>query len=493
MANDAQSLLDLAARHQSAGQWPQAIAAYQRLLQIRPDLPNSWYNLGRLQRRNGQPEAALASYAQALRHGVSQPEEVHLNRGVIFAEDLHQSAAAEQALRLALQLNPAYIPAWLNLANLHEDRGQRAQALAAYEQLLAIDPHCHEGLARYASLRGANRGDDTIIQLLRQAVLNAATPMADKASLGFALGKLLDGAGEYDAAFCAYQTANQHSRASAPGSVARYDRQAHTRFIDELIAAFPGHGRTASQQAMPAGSPRPIFICGMFRSGSTLTEQVLAAHSEVRAGGELVYLPELVRGPLAPYPARLASLSAADLSALAAAYLGKLQRLASGAGHVTDKRPDNYLHIGLIKTLFPSARIIHTTRNPLDNGLSIYFLHLSLEMAYALDLGDIGYHYSEYRRLMAHWKALYGDDILDFDYDQFVVEPQPQTERLLRWCGLGWEDACLAFDRVENSVRTASVWQVRQALYRHSSGRWRHYAAHLAPLREALGLRAPSN
>jgi hypothetical protein len=164
-----------------------------------------------------------------------------------------------------------------------------------------------------------------------------------------------------------------------------------------------------------------------------------------------------------------------------------LARLARGAQRVTDKRPDNFLHIGLIKRLFPNARIVHTTRSPLDNALSIFFLHLDQSMGYALDLGDIGHYYRQYRRLMAHWKSRYGADILDFDYDGFVREPRPAVERLLDFCGLEWEDGCMAFERVSNSVRTASVWQVRQPLYRHSSGRWQHYAQHLGPLRETLG------
>jgi len=224
----------------------------------------------------------------------------------------------------------------------------------------------------------------------------------------------------------------------------------------------------------------------MFRSGSTLTEQVLAAHSDVTAGGEIGFVPALVRSELAPFPGRIAQVSAAELEALAARYLAELAKLFPGARHVTDKRPDNFLHIGLIKTLFPNAKIIHTTRNALDNCLSVFFLHLDHSMGYALDLLDTAHYYREYRRLMAHWRTLYGDDILDFDYDAFVRAPRPAVERLLQFCGLEWQEQCMAFEQVENAVKTASVWQVREPLYQRSSGRWRNYARHLDPLRHDL-------
>ena len=262
-----------------------------------------------------------------------------------------------------------------------------------------------------------------------------------------------------------------------------YDRAAHARHIGGLIRVFSAR----SARAVTATEPAPLFICGMFRSGSTLAEQVLAGHSRVCAGGEIDFIPQLVHNRLTPYPSSLLQLPTQELAAIADQYRHALALLAQGAAHVTDKRPDNFLHIGLIKTLFPNARIVHTTRNPLDNALSVYFLHLDQRMAYALDLEDIGHYYGEYRRLMAHWKAMYGADILDFDYDTFVQEPRPAVERLLEFCGLSWEEGCLSFERVNNAVRTASVWQVRQPLYRHASGRWQHYEQHLGPLREALG------
>ncbi len=151
-----------------------------------------------------------------------------------------------------------------------------------------------------------------------------------------------------------------------------------------------------------------------------------------------------------------------------------------------DKRPDNYLYIGLIKSLFPEARIVHTTRNPLDNCLSIYFLHLDQQMSYALDIMDIGHYFREYRRLMTHWKSMFASDIFDFDYDALVNEPRPAMERLCAFLGLDPQSAAPATAPGGLAVKTASVWQVREPLYRTSSGRSRHYAEQLKELHAYL-------
>ncbi|MBI1405795.1 MAG: tetratricopeptide repeat protein [Caulobacter sp.] len=477
-----ETLLGEAAALRRAGRDREAEAAYERLLARHPDLPDSWYNLALLQRRAGRFDAALASYQQALDRRVSGPEEVHLNRGVIYADDLRRPDAAERELATALGLNPRYVPALLNLGNLHEDRGRKAAALEAYGRILALQPDHAEALARTAGLATVTGPDDPMIERLRRAIARPDLAPPDRASLAFALGRLLDVAGAHDQAFEAYRQANAFSRAAAPRR-AGYDRAAQARLADSLIAAFPPPADPAPNRTARAGAPRPIFICGMFRSGSTLAEQVLASHPKVTSGGELDLLPAMVRR-LSPWPAALSRLQDSDVSQMAEAYRQSLAALFPGADRITDKRPDNFLHVGLIKRLFPDARIVHTVRAPLDNALSVWFLHLDQSMAYALDLEDIGHYLAQERRLMAHWKSLWPDDILTFDYDAFVRDPRPLTARLLSFCGLDWDEACLAFHRTDSNVRTASVWQVREPLYQRSSGRWRHYAPQLEPLRQ---------
>ncbi len=467
-----------------SGRSREALTAYEALLTAYPGLADGWYNLAYLQEAAGHHATALASYGKALELGVDRPEEVHLNRAVILADHLNRADEAEQAFSTALALDPLYVPALVNLGNLHEQRGDREQALQAYARALAIDPANALALSRLPGLQLPEDNADPLIARIRVALCRPGITAAERADLGFGLGRALDAVGDYDAAFAAYAAANGDSRRAAKPRPAEYDARAQERLVDDLIRAFP---RATSEECARAPAPNPLFICGMFRSGSTLVEQILASHSRVTAGGEMALLPALARENLLP---RLGSsppaIDPGRLPALREAYREGLACLHPGANVVTDKRPDNFLYIGFVKELFPDAQIVHTVRDPIDNCLSVYFLHLDHTMAYALDLEDTAHWYLQYQRLMRHWKSIYGDSIHDVDYDELVRTPRPRIERLLEACGLPWEDACLAFHRTRTLVKTPSAWQVRRPMYLRSSGRWRHYEQHLGPLLEAL-------
>lgn len=484
-----EALLREAQSLQQQGRIAEAIGAYQRLLASYPLLPDSWYNLGLLLRHARQFSAALGAYQKALELGVRQPEEVHLNRGVILSDCLHQHAAAERELQAALVLNPTYVPALLNLANLHEDLGRRELAKVCYDKVLEIEPGNLETLSRYAGLSQFALPDDPIIQRLQRALQQPDASAADRAAVGFALGRALDSCGAFGAAFEAYVAANRHSRDSAPPGTPPYDRAATERFIDRLIAAFPREQVYATAPASGANAhpphPQPIFICGMFRSGSTLIEQLLAQHASITAGGELEVIPHMVSQTLTPFPEILSRLSAEQLQQLATYYLQSLAAMFPGAVNVTDKRPDNFLYVGLIKLMFPQAKIVHTVREPLDNCLSVYFVHLDQSMSYALDLMDIGHYYVQCARLMRHWRALYGADIVEVSYDRYVHDPETEANRLFGQLGLEWHGQPRQVES-RHAVRTASVWQVREPLYIKSSGRSRNYTHHLRELEEYL-------
>jgi tetratricopeptide (TPR) repeat protein len=485
LARSPEDWLKQALDHQNAGRLEEAVAAFEALLAQRPELADVWFDLGRLRRRIGRHEAALDAYDRALTRGGRGPEEARLNRAVILSDYLHRPDEAEAELNTALKLNPRFAPAWLNLGNLHEDRGRRDPARAAYEQALALEPGNVLALARLAGVARASGPDDPLIGRLRAALkaIGAGSPderMA-RADLGFALGRMLDEAGAWDEAFAAYAQANRDSRLIPGPPGARYDRAAQEAVVDQLIAAFP------EPTDRDGGEDAPLFICGMFRSGSTLAEQILAAHSRVTPGGELELLPALVRRELQPWPHSLKTLDEGRIVSLRAAYLDGLRTRLPGAGVITDKRPDNFLHVGLIKTLFPKARIIHTRRDPMDNCLSCWCLHLSHAMPWALALEDAAHWLIQQERLMDHWKSLWPDDIHTLDYDALVADPEANVRGLLAFCGLDWDDGCLSFHALDNAVRTASVWQVREPLYRRASGRWRNYEPHLGPLKAALG------
>jgi tetratricopeptide (TPR) repeat protein len=475
--DDWKHLLREASRLRALGRVDEAIAAYRQLLAAKPDLPDSWYNLGWLQRKARQFDAALESYQHALNLDVREPEDVHLNRAVIYSDHLHRPDDAERELRTALDKKQDYVPALLNLGNVHEDRGEIDGAREIYRRVLKIEPTNALALARLAILAHSPELDATLAAQLSTAIGLPGTAPVDQADLGFALAGMLDAAGQYREAFRAAAQANDASRRAAGPSNA-YDRAATEAFVDRLIHTFD-HAQKGTDVSAP------VFICGLFRSGSTLVEQILGAHSRVHASGELDLIPALVASTEG-YPEAVADADPLTLQRWRDSYLSELPIVPRADRLVTDKRPDNFLHIGLIKTLFPGAKIVHTRRDPLDNLLSLYFLHLDPSMAYALDLEDAAHWHGQHERLMAYWKSLYPNDIFEVDYDALVRSPRTVIEPLLKFLGLKWEDRLLEFHRSRSTVKTASVWQVRQPLHGRSSGRWRNYRAQLEPMADRL-------
>jgi hypothetical protein len=229
-------------------------------------------------------------------------------------------------------------------------------------------------------------------------------------------------------------------------------------------------------------SERPVFIVGMIRSGTTLAEQILASHRAVFGAGELMFWNSAAAGyhPAAPGGA----LEARALSDLASQYLRLLKTLAADALRAVDKMPGNFLHLGLIHAALPHARIIHMRRHPIDTCLSIYFQHFESFHAYATDLEDLAHYYTEYLRLMTHWRSnLPPGTILDVPYEGLVGDQEAWSRRMLEFIGLPWDPQCIDFHRTERTVITASKWQVRQKLSNSSVNRWRNYEKFIGPLR----------
>ena len=481
---EARTLLAKASALRAQGRVQEAIAAYESLLQLNPALPDSWYNLGLLRRRAGQYEDALAAYGEALARGVSGPEEVHLNKAVILSDDLRRPEEARRELETALRHNASYIPALLNLGNLAEDLGETGEAKSAYEHVLTCDPHHALALSRLSGMGTAWSDDASAIARLREALPAAAGSHADRAALLFALGQRLDAAGRYGEAYDTAAQARTASLAAAGLSAARHDRTAMERRVAAQRAAFAAPEPPTEIRH----ETRPVFILGMFRSGSTLLEQILSAHEAVRSAGELPLVPRIAQ-LLRPYPAVVAGASREQLDKLAAAYLAEVGKMLPGPGLVTDKRPDNFEHVGLIKRMFPEARIVHTRRHPLDICVSTHFLHIDASVSWAVRPADTAHQIIQCARLMEHWRQLYPADILTVDYERLLAEPEAQIRAVLSFLGLPWSQACLAFHEARTQVRTASVWQVREPLHQRAVGRWRNYRDQLAEaeamLREA--------
>ena len=426
-----------------------AIRQHEQLLAREPDNAVAHFNLALLYKGRMRYEDAVASYQRAIELGIDHLEEVYSNLGVLYSE-MRQPERARAMYEKSLVLVPDYVPALFNLAGLLEEQGERERAVELFERILTLDPRYWDALTRLANAGRIRSADDPLIPSLRAAVTATANEPAAREGLLFALGKVLDDVGDYGEAFDAQWLS----------------------------------------QAETASTASPIFICGMYRSGSTLVEQVLSAHASVQMGGELDVLPWLLNERLKPFPQRLADVTPGELSAVGDEYMSALRRLFPGAAHVTDKRPDNVLHLGLIRAMFPAARIVLTRRELRDNCLSVYFQQLGSQLSYATDLADTAHYYRLQERLLDRWHELLAENIFTVDYDELVRDPEPVLRGLLEFLGLPWDEACLEFQRAKSQVKTASVWQVREPLHTRSSGRWqnyRRYIEHIDALKEQGG------
>jgi tetratricopeptide (TPR) repeat protein len=305
----------------------------------------------------------------------------------------------------------------------------------------------------------------------------------------FALGKLYDRLKRYPEAFRNFEQANAVSGY-------RFNREEETLRFERVLQAFP----SSLQSQRPRASNRsrlPVFIVGMPRSGTTLTEQILASHPLVYGAGELEDIANLSTGMqqrlglAQPYPYCMAAITRRQLDTLAQAHLDRLGSMARDMARVTDKMPHNFVALGLIDLLFPGARVIHCRRDPLDNCVAIFTQHFSEVHGYAATLSDLGYYYKLYERLMRHWAETIRIPVLELRYEDMVAEPERHIRELIAFCDLPWDERCLRFHETKREVNTMSYDQVRRPIYKTSAGRWRNYAPSLGPLFDALGIANP--
>jgi tetratricopeptide (TPR) repeat protein len=468
------ALRKLAIDSMNQGHTKLAIFHYKNLVEQYPERADDWYNLAYLQRCARYYQDSLDSYEMSLAHDVDNPEEIHLNMAVIFSEFMNNAESAIRHLKLALVIRPNFIEALINLGNIFEDVGNFDEAKSYYKQILKNDAANGRALGRLAIMETISGHSQSSVNDLKNALSKSSSPI-NRVEIAFALGHVLDAKGLYEDAFHAFQLANT-TMINSMSPNQKYNFYDHECFIDSLIKVF----NKSNVKSQSNSSISPIFICGMFRSGSTLLEQILSRHSRVTAGGEFEIIPALIVEELMPYPDSLITNNILLNRKLQGAYYSELKRLYPSFDIITDKRPDNFLHIGLIKQIFPDAKFIHTNRNQLDNILSIYFGNFSEQISYSHCLNDIKHWYDQYIRIMDHWKNLYPDDIFDLNYDALVKEPDIIIAQLLSFCQLKDEIACYKYSDRSGAVRTLSAWQVRQSLHKRSSSRWKNYTTCLS-------------
>ncbi|KXI27982.1 tetratricopeptide repeat-containing sulfotransferase family protein [Paraglaciecola hydrolytica] len=448
---------------------------YRQYLQHTPNDADALYNYAFNLRHAGEFEASVLNYKLALDAKITQPEEVMLNMAVIYSDHLRNENEAKNMLQAALHINPSYVPAIFNLANLYEQAGDKNNADRQFKKILNIQPDHYEALARLADLQTFSKVSDPLIVRMQEVLSSEVLNLSSKIDLMYALGKALNDCGAYTQAFECYQHANQlNSREQTP-----YQPTVFAAQVERIKQYFSMEWFSSRHSD---SDYQPVFICGMFRSGSTLIEQILAGHASIKPGGELEFFVRKVANEISPFPEKMQTLTQQYSNEIAQEYIAYITQRFSEQGLVTDKRADNFLYVGLILSLFPNAKIIFTERHPLDNCLSVYFQRLGQSMNYATDLSHISHYYTQQKELMMHWKNLFPASVFICNYDDLVREPEANIRSLLTFLGLEWSTDCLNFYRLDNNVKTASVWQVRQPLYSSSSGRWHNFKSNIPDL-----------
>jgi tetratricopeptide (TPR) repeat protein len=462
----------------------EAVIAFRQALALRPEMIGALLALGDVSQQLQQFEEAERCYEQAFAFAPKSTAPI-VGLGHVFLAQ-GQFDKARVCFSRALELQPDLAAAYFGLALCEQHRGRLAEAARWHQRVIALEPaHCDANY-NLAMIRKFRAGDAEI-QSLRQLLAMPGLPLAHRATLSIAMGKICNDIGEFDEAFGYFKNGNELRKRHHPQP---YDPRTFTAEIDNAIATFTkdfflAKGRIGSESELP------VFVVGVVRSGTTLVEQILASHSQIRGRGELDYLRQIVitlsarLSTAEPYPACLKVLSGPIAKDLAEEYLARLENSAPQPARSIDKRPGNFLRLGLIALLFPRARIIHCVRDPIDTCLSSYFLGHRYA-PFANDLNDLGRYYRDYQRLMSHYRSVLPNQILDVPYEALVDDQAGWTRKLIDFLGLPWEDRCLAFHETERPISTPSFWQVRQPIYRSSVGRWRHYKKHLEPLFAAL-------
>jgi tetratricopeptide (TPR) repeat protein len=409
----------------------------------------------------------------------------YLNLKAVILSRIGDSDQAIALYDQILAAHPRHPKLWTSYGHALKTAGLQERAIAAYRRSIELDPDHGEAYWSLANLK-TFRFDETDVQAMQERLAQVELASDHRHHFEFALGKALEDAGEYAGSFRHYLAGNTLRKATAPYSANETTlRSAHVRQV---------YTREFFQQRAGGSDARdPIFIVGLPRAGSTLIEQILSSHSAVEGTMEL---PEIIsisralrkRSQGMSYHEVLAGLDPAELRALGERYLERTRiHRMSGAPLFIDKMPNNFAHIGLIHLVLPNAKIIDARRHPLACCLSGFKQHFARGQNHTYDLDDLGRYYRDYVGLMAHFDEVLPGRIHRVIYEDMVDDTEGEVRRLLAYCGLPFEDACLRFFENPRAVRTASSEQVRKPIYREGVDHWRHYEPWLEPLKSALG------
>lgn len=459
-----------------------AVAAYERAIKIDPRSAQAYNNLASAYVSANEFDKAIVNFERALK---LRPGSLEIRRGLAQVyRRVERIPQAIEMVRSALEIDDADSGLWEILGSCLQIQGQFDEAEAAFVHALELDPQHADAHFNLAMMKRSR--DDEGEALASIEALLSGDPEVPKNEVGlhFAAARLHERQGNFDAAFDHYLTAN-----SLRAEKAEFAQEGTRNLFDAIIATFTPELFEKTRYEAASDSDKPVFIVGMPRSGTTLTEQIVASHPDVGAAGELMTLRNLMNTKSRIDPARGLFIlpDEEEAARIVGTYLGALTEGRASAVRITDKLPFNFLSLGMIHLLFPNAKIIHCRREPIDTCLSCFCQNFRDNLSFTLKLDSLGYYYGLYDRLMRHWKSVLPHPILDVDYERVTGEPEAAIREIIAFCGLPWDEACLAPHETRRSVRTASIWQVRQPIYRSSVAKWRQFDRHLGPLKAALG------
>jgi tetratricopeptide (TPR) repeat protein len=475
--------------HEMRGRYEEATRYYEIARSLQPRDPRFHLDFADMLIGCRRFEEAIPHYRSALACNPSSAEAHHgLGLARLEQAELDQ---AEASFREALRLDPTLALAWTARARVQAERGDIEESCASARAALAICPHLVEAYWRLAvNLRG--RLTDHEVKALKSMLDQELLQANVRATLHFAMASVHDAQGQYASAAETLESAHALQKAARALRGQAHDPDRHARFIDRLIATFTPE-LLARGEAWRDPDPRPVFVVGLPRSGTTLVEHILAAHPAVHGAGELfdlhqlfTSLPQFVGSPTIDSFEAVAALTESSARKAARAYLGRLARNAPAqAARVVDKMPDNARLIGLIALLFSQARVIVCSRDMRDVAVSCRQTGFTTNL-WTNDWAHIARRFADHQRILEHWRGIQVTPLLEVSYEQLVHDLEGNARRLLDFVGLDWNSSCLDFHSTKRVVRTASLIQVREPIHDRSVGRWKRYEPSLKPLFEAF-------
>jgi len=469
------------------GRYADAENLLTRCLELAPGFKAARHNFAVILHRNNKPVEALAQVDQLLASDPRSPSFRNL-RAVVLA----RIGDYDGAIRIYEQLlreYPQQARIWLSQGHALKTEGRQQESITAYRRAIELEPGLGEAYWSLANLKTFRFSEADVAAMERQ-LERPEISQEDRLQFHFGLGKAAEDACQYERSFVHYAAGNRLRKELVPydaGQIHQQVENSRKLFTPEFLSARRGSGCRA---------PDPIFVVGLPRSGSTLVEQILSSHSQIEGTMELPDVVGIVkelsgrtrRSEASRYPEILAAMSADELRELGERYLRqtRIQR-RTDAPYFIDKLPNNWAHTGLIHLMLPGAKIIDARRHPLSCCFSNFKQHFARGQNFSYSLDDLGRYYLDYVTLMAHFDAVLPGRVHRVIYERMVDDTENEVRRLLDYCGLPFEDACLRFYENDRAVRTASSEQVRQPIFRDAVEHWRHYQPWLGPLQDALG------